>query len=665
MEQRIDKKVLEYMGIYKTKEVTKEKKELALKVKEDITALTKLTIERVYLIDDYIWGKEDGTPAIALLSDVRVKDIDAIFYLVEDYCYGKNIKLLMWSMCQFEERKNNPIELDYYIENYGVKIYDTGKLIDINENVKTTAYAARTQLFRQFYEFEKDIPEGLLKSLLEIYALKINYPVNNERTLEETIEYIKHISKDEFILQTLEQYNKKDVDKLALCKELEIYVKKLKQIKIVMELEEKPTMKVYERLVALKEKQGKLNINNLTRDNLYIMYVIQKKQIFEIAQLFDVDEEFISKTRKNFGIKMLDSIWYKVVGEMISKSYSENMDAAYEMLKNIGVFNFEKHLYDILNYMRDGEKYLLKEFWKFAVGKRTGIELHKAKTAKDVYFRAYLCVDLLKQNNLIEEVDYLTYKITNEGKNLLKEILIIENQEINLKKICMITGEANFYALCLIMHNGEILYCANSEELEKYDEEEDGEVEEIEFFEEIEDEIQCIEPKAMEEISFDKVPAKVKKKQDKKQRKSVKKDYKKVNNAKEIIREKSERLVYNMERQKLIDDNREDLLNQVIWESEENGDGAGYDIQSLEKRNGEYVIIYIEVKGTNKSINEPFEISANEVEKSNECGDRYYIYRVGNIHSETPKYYKINGRIEDNFELEATNYKANKKFQKI
>jgi len=120
-----------------------------------------------------------------------------------------------------------------------------------------------------------------------------------------------------------------------------------------------------------------------------------------------------------------------------------------------------------------------------------------------------------------------------------------------------------------------------------------------------------------------------------------------------------------MERQKLIDDNREDLLNQVIWESEENGDGAGYDIQSLEKRNGEYVIIYIEVKGTNKSINEPFEISANEVEKSNECGDRYYIYRVGNIHSETPKYYKINGRIEDNFELEATNYKANKKFQKI
>ena len=69
----------------------------------------------------------------------------------------------------------------------------------------------------------------------------------------------------------------------------------------------------------------------------------------------------------------------------------------------------------------------------------------------------------------------------------------------------------------------------------------------------------------------------------------------------------------------------------------------------------------LQVKGTNKSVNEPFEISANEVKKSNECGDRYYIYRVGNIHSETPKYYKINGKIEENFKLEATNYKASKK----
>ena len=429
-----------------------------------------------------------------------------------------------------------------------------------------------------------------------------------------------------------------------------------------MELQEKPTMKVYERFSALKEKQGKLNINNLTRDNLYTMYVIQEKQIYEIAKLFDVDEEFISKTRKNFGIRMLDSIWYKDIGEMISKAYSQNIDISYEVLKQTGILNFEKHLYDILNYMRDGEKYLLKEFWKFTVGERTGIELHKAKTAKDVYFRAYLCAELLKQNNLIEEVDYLTYKITSEGKNLLKRTLIIANQDINLEKICRITGEANFYALSLIrMQNGEILYCANSDELDKYDIEEYEETEELELFEDIEEEIQSIEPKGLEEISFDKVPAKAKRKQDKKQRNSVKKDYEKVNNAKEIIREKSERLVYNMERQKLIEDNREDLLDQVIWESEEHGDGAGYDIQSLEKRNGEYVVIYIEVKGTNKSINEPFEISANEVKKSNECGDRYYIYRIGNIHSETPKYYKINGKIEENFELEATNYKASKK----
>jgi len=46
---------------------------------------------------------------------------------------------------------------------------------------------------------------------------------------------------------------------------------------------------------------------------------------------------------------------------------------------------------------------------------------------------------------------------------------------------------------------------------------------------------------------------------------------------------------------------------------------------------------------------------------SNRYGDRYFIYRIGEIYSDVPKFYKINGRIEDNFELEAVNFKARKK----
>lgn len=656
MEQRIDKKVLEYMGIYKTKEATKQKKDFALKVRDDIQKITNLFIERVYLMDDYAWGKEDGTPAIALLSDVRVKDIEKIFHLVSDYCYEKNVRILMWSMCQFEKRKKNPTELDYYIENYGVKVYDEGSVINIDENVKATMYAGRTQTYRQFYEFEKDHPEQLLKSLLEIYALKINYPVNMERSLEETIEYIKYISKDKYILETIEKFNVKDADQFKLCSELEEYIKKLKQIKPIMELEDKPTMKVYERLSAIKEKQGKVNKNNITGYNLYTMYVIQKRNMYEIANLFDTDQQFISTTCKKFGIRTLDSFWYESAEDMVRKTCKNDMQSGHHVLREVGVFNFEAHTYDILDYMRDGEKYLLKEFWQFTNGERSGIELHKAKTAKNVYFRAYLCAELLKQNNLIEEVDYLTYRITNEGKDTLKRAILFQKKKLGLIDICELNGAVDFYAISITrLPNGIILYDSTLEELEVYEKEE---IEASDY-----DEVQNNEPKGLEEISFDKVPAKVKKKRDKKQRNSVKTDYEKVNNAKEAIRKKSERLVYDMERQKLIDDNREDLLKKVIWESEEHGDGAGYDIQSLEKRDGEYVEIYIEVKGTNKNINEPFEISVNEVEKSNECGDRYYIYRVGNIHSEKPKFYKINGRIEDNFKLEATNYLASKKIQ--
>lgn len=656
MEQRIDKPVLEYMGIYKTKEATKEKIDLAMKVKNDITKLTNLEIERVYLMDDYAWGKNNETPAIALLSDVRVKDIQEIFHLVREYCY--EIRILMWSMCQFEERKNNPTELDYYIENYGIKIYDTGKIIDIDENVKATEYAARTQAFRKYFEFEEDEPELQMKSLLEIYALKINYPINTKRNLEQLIKYIKHISNDEFVLEIIEQFNKKDIDQLKLCGKLEAYIKKLKQIKPIMELEDKPTMKVFERLAAIKQKQGKININNLTKHNLYTMYIIQRKGINAIAELFDVDKEFISKTRKKFCIKPSESMWYEKIGELVSKTCKQHMELGYKVLKEMGVFNFEKHVYDILNYMRDGEKYLLKEFWKFTVDERNGIELSQAGATKDVYFRAYLCAELLKQNNFIQEVDYLTYRITNEGKKLLKRAILSENENLSLEKICKITGEVNFYALCLIRtNNGEILYCANSEELDKYSEDEYEELAQIE----LEDEMRNDEPKEIEEISFDKVAAKTKNNREKKQKSSVKRDYDKVNNAKEVIREKSERLIYNLERQKLIDAKREDLLDKVIWESEAHGDGAGYDIKSLEKRDGEYVEIYIEVKGTNKSVNEPFEISLNEIEKSNEYGDRYYIYRVGKIHSETPQYYKINGRLEENFELKAINFRASKK----
>lgn len=652
MNKKIDKTVLEYMEIYKTKEATEEKINLAFKTKKDISKLTGLNIERIYIIDEYAWGKSDELPAFCFLSDVRIRDIDKQFRKIEEYALKNNINILVWSMCQFEKRKNNPTEMDYYIENYGVKIYDTEKTIDIDERVKTTVYASRMELYRYYYKFSKNNPEVIMKDLLEIYALKIDYPINEKQKLEKTIEYIKHISKDKTVLDLIKKFNEGGTNKLEICKELEQYIKSLKQIRPQMTIEDVPTMKVYERLLKIKDKEGKVNISNLNKENLYAMEVIEEIMPDKIANLFNIDTKDVIAMRKKYKFKIIDSVWYSKIGVLVAKAVDINMDDAYFILKRMGIFNFERYTYDILKYISDGERYLLKEFWKLTNGTREGLELQKAKTAKDVYFRAYLCIEMLKQNGFVSEVDFLTYKITKDGKELLERLKYRDIEELNLIEIANIIGEANFYALSLIrLNNKEIMYCGNSDELEKYcDYTEETEIEENENNGNI------------TEINFENVIVKNEPKNKvKTQTKIAKTNYNKINISKEKVGKDSEKLIYDLEREKLIKEQREDLANNVIWEAEENGDGAGYDIKSFEKRNGKYVEIYIEVKGTNKSINEPFDISRNEIEVSNKYKDKYYIYRVGNIYSENPKFYKINGKIEDNFKLEAVSFKARKK----
>lgn len=655
MNEKIDKKVLEYMEIYKTKKITDKKIKLGLKVKDDLTKLTGIEIERVYAFDKYVWGKNDDTPSFCFLSDVRIKDIDKVFRDVETYARKNNISILFWSVCQFEKRKNNPTELDYYIENYGSKIYDSEKIRDIDERVKTTVYAATRESYEWYYQYAENNHEWALQDLLKIYALKIDYPVNDKQDEEKTIEYIRHISKDKYVLTKIDEYNKKDADKLKVCRDLKEYIKNLKQIRPQMTTKDVPTMKVYEKLLEIKSKNGRVNISNLTKENLYTMEIIQGKMPDEIADLFEIGVEDIYKMRKKLGFKIVDSIWYKNIGELIAKAVDQDMDEAYNMLKRMGIFNFERHTYDILKYVRDGERYLLKEFWKLISGKREGLELMHATTAKDVYFRAYLCAELLKQNGLISEVDFLTYKITKNGKKLLEELSYINIKELNLIEIAKMTGQAYFYALSVIrLNNGEIMYCGDADELDKYCEitDEWGNID-LDINENDENII---------EVNFEDVAVREKKSnKDKTKTKRSKSDYNKINLSKEKVGKDSEKLIYDLEKERLKKANREDLAESVVWESEENGDGAGYDIRSYEKRDGEYVEIYIEVKGTSKSVNEPFDISINEIETSNKYKGQYYIYRVGNIYSSRPSFYRINGRIEDNFNLEATSFKARKK----
>lgn len=64
---------------------------------------------------------------------------------------------------------------------------------------------------------------------------------------------------------------------------------------------------------------------------------------------------------------------------------------------------------------------------------------------------------------------------------------------------------------------------------------------------------------------------------------------------------------------------------QVEWVSRDKGDGLGYDILSYDEAGNE---MYIEVKTTLGAENTSFFISANELEKSKQEKEKFYLYRV-------------------------------------
>ncbi len=99
---------------------------------------------------------------------------------------------------------------------------------------------------------------------------------------------------------------------------------------------------------------------------------------------------------------------------------------------------------------------------------------------------------------------------------------------------------------------------------------------------------------------------------------------------------------------------REDLAEQVKWVSLE-ADGHGYDILSFDEYGNEK---YIEVKSTTLGKNYPFDISRNEVETSQKLKDNFWIYRVYNLESGSPKMYKIKGDVSEMCDLYPTSYRA-------
>ena len=100
---------------------------------------------------------------------------------------------------------------------------------------------------------------------------------------------------------------------------------------------------------------------------------------------------------------------------------------------------------------------------------------------------------------------------------------------------------------------------------------------------------------------------------------------------------------------------RSDLAKRVRWVSQEDGDGAGYDIASFSP-DGQ--IKLIEVKTTNGWERTPFHISRNELAVAADHPTKWCLVRLWNFARE-PRAFELHPPLDAHVTLIATNYEAN------
>ena len=121
-----------------------------------------------------------------------------------------------------------------------------------------------------------------------------------------------------------------------------------------------------------------------------------------------------------------------------------------------------------------------------------------------------------------------------------------------------------------------------------------------------------------------------------------------------VLGRAGEERVLAYERSVLRSAGRDDLARKVRWVSEEDGDGAGYDITSFEQDGRSRLI---EVKTTNGWDRTPFHITRNELAVAEERRVEWCLFRLWNF-SREPKAFELRPPLDSHVSLTATSYRA-------
>ena len=108
------------------------------------------------------------------------------------------------------------------------------------------------------------------------------------------------------------------------------------------------------------------------------------------------------------------------------------------------------------------------------------------------------------------------------------------------------------------------------------------------------------------------------------------------------------------ERASLRSAGRDDLVSAVRWVSEEDNDGAGYDIRSFAPDGR---LRLIEVKTTNGWERTPFHITRNELAVADERRAEWCLFRLWNF-SREPRAFELHPPLDAHVTLTATTFTA-------
>lgn len=357
---------------------------------------------------------------------------------------------------------------------------------------------------------------------------------------------------------------------------------------------------------------------SLNKEMLYMLYVEEKMSDQEIALKYNEKPKEIKELRKKWNININQRFLADL--EEIEKMYKKfkYKEETEEILQEyVGIPKSSDLYILILEILKDKNPHNIEEMWKIS-NKNYEVKEKEIPICGDtknptLYYRINWCIYKMLKDKVIQIEGKRRYIITEKGiKKLNKERGIEEAEKIREQKEAEMDPTEQYKKLKEITGNSKVKQKKNQKEKSK--------------------------------LERNKTPRKI--------------DFEKINREKINLGKFCENMVYLKERERIISEGREDLLNDIIWVSEKEGDGAGYDIKSMKKIGEDYEPIYIEVKGTNRNELDHFYVTINELRASWEYKDKYYICQIINAKKDNPQFKYTQGEIDKNFKLDAIQYEA-------